>query len=378
MIRVLHVLASVNRGGAECMLMDLLRHIDRSRFQFDFAVCLPGKGDYEDEILSLGGKIIRYPRYRGYNHFGYAKWWRNFFSTHREYDIIHGHVTSTASIYLDIAKKNGIFTIAHSHSVNPPSRIKSLLLNIYSRKTRYIADYFMGCSTSAIIARFGKTVAGDPLRSRVFHNAIDVSKYIYSSSIRTKIRMELGISENEYIVGTVGIIKEPKNPHMIVDICKELRSRNVPFRFLWVGSGEMEEEIKERIHQEKLDETFIMAGLRDNVPEMLQSMDCFLFPSLWEGLGIAAIEAQAAGLPTLCSDRVPEEVRLTDLCEFYPLEDPEVWVDRIVKVKGIARRDTSKQITDHGFDVNATSRWTQSFYSDSVRKNEMRKRNRDR
>src|SRR5690554_5422471 len=140
-IRVLQVMSSMNRGGAETMIMNIYRNIDRSKVQFDFVVHTNKKSDYEDEILSLGGKVYSVPRYKGKNHFGYKKAWKEFFNQHNEYKVIHGHVRSTALIYLSIAKQFGLTTIAHSHNTASDNNIKGLVKNILQYPLRHKVDY---------------------------------------------------------------------------------------------------------------------------------------------------------------------------------------------------------------------------------------------
>ena len=156
-IRILHVLGSLNMGGAETLIMNLYRNIDRDKIQFDFVVHTNKIGLYEDEIKELGGKIYRIQRYKGINHFSYKKEWNNFFEEHKEYKIIHGHMRSTASIYLKIAKKYGRITIAHSHNTSNGHGFSSLVKKILQYNIRNVSDYFMGCSYEANKRLFGKT-----------------------------------------------------------------------------------------------------------------------------------------------------------------------------------------------------------------------------
>lgn len=365
-IRILHVVAKMNRAGTETMLMNFYRNIDREKIQFDFAICSDEKGDYEEEIEYLGGKIIRYPRYKGINHLYYVKWWNAFFKNHKEYKIIHGHIGSTAAIYLSIAKKYGIFTIAHSHGTKEPLSLRSVLYTVYSYPTRFVADYFFGCSFDALKARYGDKVAYNKKIACVLNNSIDSEKYAYSVKKRAKIRTELKICENEFVIGTVGRLSSPKNPFKIIEILSCLKNRGEKFRFLWVGVGEMQHLIEKSIAEKGLTNEVIMLGSRNDVPDILQAMDIFIFPSIWEGLGIVAIEAQAAGLPTLCSDNVPREAKITDLCEFLTLEDTDKWADRIVTNKNKSRTVTTKLIKKAKYDIKDTSLWLQNFYLSKI------------
>ena len=145
-IRVLHVLTAMDLAGTETLLMNFYRNINRENVQFDFAVSATQECAYDREIEELGGYIFHYPRYKGTNHFAYKKWWEEFLDEHTEYHVVHGHIGSTAAIYLSIANKKGRYTIAHSHSTNSTVKINSIIYGLFSYPTRYIADYFFGCS----------------------------------------------------------------------------------------------------------------------------------------------------------------------------------------------------------------------------------------
>lgn len=361
-IRVLQVVARMNMAGTETMLMNFYRNIDREKVQFDFAVCTEEHCDYEDEILSMGGRIIRYPQYRGKNHFSYRKWWSEFFRNNREYKIVHGHIGSTAAIYLSIAKKHGCYTIAHSHGTLEPISLRSIVWRMYSYPTRYVADYFFGCSMAALETRYGARIAHNKEVSKVLNNAIDASKFVYDPSVREEVRRELSISPNEWLLGTVGRLSAPKNPKMTLSIIEELKNRGEVFRFLWVGEGELRSMIEEEISRRKLSDTVIMLGLRNDIPRILQAMDVFIFPSIWEGLGIVAVEAQAAGLLTLCSDQIPQEAKVTNMCRYVPVGDTAQWVDAIVNSRGYERTNTLDSLVAGGYDIHAAADWLQSFY----------------
>lgn len=361
-IRILEVVAKMNLAGTETMLMNLYRNIDRSKIQFDFAVCTENHCDYEDEILSMGGCIIRYPRYTGKNHFSYTKWWHDFFKNNPQYRIVHGHIGSTAAIYLNIANKYGCYTIAHSHGILEPLSLRSLIWRIYSYPTRYVANYFFGCSMKALENRYGKKIAHNKEKAKVLNNAIETSKYQYNSIVREEVRKELEIAPNEWILGTVGRLSKPKNPFMILDILQELNIRGEKFRFVWVGEGELRQEIEKEIVKRNLKEKIIMLGLRKDVYRIMQALDIFIFPSVCEGLGIVSVEAQTAGLLTLCSDRVPKEAKVTNLCHFISINDVSKWVNIIINNKNYKRMDMVESVIKNGFDIHDTAKMLQKFY----------------
>ena len=357
-MRILHVLTAMNRGGAETMLMNLYRKMDREKIQFDFAVTTSQHCDYDDEIDSLGGRIIRYSRYKGANHFSYVKWWKDFFPRHPEYRIIHGHIGSTAAIYLAIAKKNGRFAIAHSHNTS-----MSALYRIYSYPTRYVADYFMACSKGAMVSRYGKKVAGNPLIGSILHNGIDVSQYEYNEAARRSVRTELGLRQDAFVIGTVGRFAEQKNPFFIVDILCALRQKVPDFRFLWAGRGKLQEDVEQYIARKGLQQNVLLLGVRDDIPRVLQAMDAFILPSKYEGLSVASVEAQAAGLPVWLSDKIPEETKITSGCQFLPIVSPELWAENLLKEKSFRRIETATDdVIKAGYDVHNTALWLADFY----------------
>lgn len=370
-IRILHVLTAMNFAGTETLLMNLYRNIDRSQIQFDFAVTADHECAYDAEIQRLGGRIIHYPLYRGVNHFSYVSWWTHFFKNHPEYYIIHGHIGSTAAIYLHIANKFGCFTIAHSHSTSSHRvNLHDMLYCVFSYPTRYVADYFMGCSRDALIDRYGKGILKNK-NHFILNNGIDAQKYIYSKETRNNVREEIHISEDEIVIGTVGRLTPPKNPHFIIHMIQKLEKREIKFKFLWVGTGEKEGEIRKALYKELENGTVIMTGARADVNRVLQAMDIFVFPSLWEGLGIAGIEAQAADLPTLCSWGLPEELSVTDRCCFLPMNDLNSWVEKIIEIikngEYKPRKSRYKEIKANNYDIIDTARWLQEFYLEQVR-----------
>lgn len=361
-IRVLQVFAQMNRGGAETMIMNLYRNIDRSKIQFDFIVHTEDECSYDEEIKLLGGTIHRIPKYTGKNHFQYKKEWFDFFRFHPEYKIIHGHVRSTASIYLKIAKKHGLTTIAHSHSTSSGSGLSALAKNVLQYPIRYTADYLFACSKYAGEWLYGKNAYKNG-KFMVVNNAIDSKEFLFSEETRIKKRKELNIG-NRFVVGHVGRFDNAKNHDLLIDIFKEVHDKNNNSLLLLVGDGELRSQIEKKVNSLGLNNSVIFTGVRSDISDLLQVMDLFLFPSLYEGLGIASIEAQAAGLHTIVSDTVPQDAYLTNLIESISLQDSkEKWAEKILKhTTGYNRKNTYDQIKSKGYDIDATSMWIQSFY----------------
>lgn len=365
-IRVLQVIGIMNRGGAEAMIMNLYREIDKTKIQFDFVENSFEPAVFDEEILSLGGKIYRCPHFNGKNYFQYKKWWKKFFNEHSEYKIVHGHIGSTAAIYLGEAKKQGILTIAHSHNTNRNITLKDYLYSILSFKTRYIADYFFGCSTDAGKSRFGKKIIKQSNYSN-FANAINVEDYKFDRDTRKKIRLEFDVKKDDLLIGTIGRLTRQKNPEMIYKIFKSIVENESKAKCIWVGTGEFYDKINGWINSENLQDRIILTGVRSDVPQLLQGLDCFVFPSLYEGLPVTVIEAQASGLCCILSDSISKEVKITELVEWHNVnESIGVWakscIDSAKKSTKMLRESPVEDIIKHGYDIKNSAFLLQNFY----------------
>ena len=370
-IRVLHVIGIMNRGGAETMIMNLYRHIDRSKVQFDFVENSREPAAFDEEILSLGGRIYRCPHYNGKNHFTYVKWWNDFFKAHpKEYPIVHGHLGSTASIYLSVAKKYGAYAIAHSHSSGTDHSLHAKLYQIMSYNTRNVADYFFACSEVAGKDRFGSKVTSGS-HYAVLNNAIDVNRFSYNPSVRNAVRDELGIGQIQLVVGHIGRYTKEKNHEFILKIFSELKKMDSNARLLMVGDGTLRTHIMQMAEQASLSSDVILTGVRSDVERLVQAMDVFVLPSLYEGLPVTMVEAQTAGLPCIISDKVPPECILTEgLVDVMPLSaSPETWAEKILAKRAIPRTDRRSEIAAHGFDITTEAVKLQEFYLKAYEQN---------
>ena len=361
-IRVLHVIGSMNCGGAETLIMNLFRNIDREKVVFDFIVHTTEEAFYDKEIESLGGRIFRLTKFNGKNPIQYYKKALLFFKEHPEIKIVHGHIGSSAALYLEAAKKNNCITIAHSHSTgNGIKNIHDVFYTVYSYPTRFVADYFFGCSTEAGKKRYGEKIVNSK-KYRNIANAVEVRKFTFNEYTRNEIRKQLGITNN-FVVGTVGRITEAKNPLFIVDIFREYKKINQDSILLWVGDGELKEHVKSRIHEYSLDSDVILLGQRENVNEYLMAMDVFLFPSKWEGLPTSVVEAQATGLNCVLSNNITHEVELTNLVTWMDLTNPpKEWAERIKDIIFLQRQSRIQEVREAGYDILQQSSEIQLFY----------------
>ena len=367
-IRILHVIGIMNRGGAETMIMNLYRNIDRTKVQFDFVENTSDPAVFDEEILSLGGRIYRCPHYNGKNHFTYTKWWHSFFQSHKgEYPILHGHLGSTAAIYLAIAKRYGAYAIAHSHNVNRMRSASDIVYSFFAYPTRFVADIFFTCSFAAGISRYGKRIGNDKTRCTVMPNAIDTNRFIFDPDVRQQIRSHLGLSDRQFVVGNISRFSAQKNHDFLLDIFSKIHAKKPTSVLLLVGDGELRPQIEEKITALNLTDSVILAGIRDHTYAYYQAMDVILMPSLYEGLPVSLVEAQTAGLPCCVSDAVPEESAITELVQFRSLADPaEEWASWVLSRAGTPRRDMGKAVRAAGYDIAETSAWLEKFYQKVV------------
>lgn len=356
-VRVLHVVTYMGRGGLETMLMNYYRKIDRSKIQFDFLVHRDFEADYDQEIRDLGGRIYKLPQLNPLSK-TYLKELDRFFKKHKEYKIVHSHLDCMAGIPLKYAKRNGVpIRIAHAHSSNQTKDKKYLLKLIYKRNIRKNATDLFACAHDAGRWMFGCD------RFHVMNNAIDTEAYAANAKTAAEIRKELEISGDAFVVGHVGRFAPPKNHKFIVRIFAEVVKVKPDAFLLFVGDGDLRKETEELTVDLGIRNRVIFAGMRTDVNRVLQAMDVFLFPSTYEGLPLSIIEAQAAGIPCLISDKVPIECRKTDLVRQLSLqESPDIWKDAVIAAGEMLKRDTSGEIIKAGFDIASNAKWLEDFY----------------
>ena len=359
-IRVLQVFGALNRGGSESMIMNLYRNIDRTKVQFDFVKHTSEVCAFDEEIKSLGGSIYEAPRFNFLNYFSYRKWWNKFFASHPEYRIVHGHLFTIASIFFKEVHKYKKITIGHSHATKTPLlNVKTLLRRPFLSELSRYSDYRFACSKDA-----GQWIYGNESFT-VVKNAIDSSRFVFDDKKNKDIRSEFHIN-NQLVIGNIGRLTPQKNQDFLLDVFSVIHKKNKESILMIVGVGELEQQLRLKTKKLELEDAVIFTGSRPDVPALLSAMDVFVFPSVYEGLGIAAVEAQAAGLPTICSSTIPAEVKITDLVEFLPLTaSAEKWAESVldfIRIMNNKRPNTQKKIIEAGYDVKETAKWLEDFY----------------
>lgn len=361
-IRILHMIGSLGIGGSQAFIMNIYRKIDRDKIQFDFIVDSPEYNHYGAEIENLGGKVYYFPKFNGKNFFDIKRFWTLFLKEHREYQVLHSHVRSYASIYLPIARSFGLKTIIHSHSTSNGKGMLALGKSILQLPLRFQADYYIACSQEAGEWLFGKKICRSD-KFYVTNNAIDVDDFVFFEQNRKRIRLELGLKE-EFVLGYLARVTSPKNPLFVIDVMAELIKIIPDAKLLFVGDGELLSEVRKKIAELGIQKNVMITGARTDVSHLLAAMDCYILPSFWEGLGISLIEAQAAGLPCICSDGIQDEAVVTDLVSRYPLSlGAKTWAEKISSYKEIRTRpNVSDKIKMAGFDIVQNTEMLQGFY----------------
>lgn len=370
-IHVLVLDTVMDRGGAEAMIMNYMRNIDRDTIKFDFMVNRDYKAAYEDEIEALGGKIYRtcpmYPKlFRQYK-----KEVREILKTHPEYKIIHSNLEERSYFALKEAKKLGVpVRISHSHNRPLGVNLKLIVRYYFRFMLKFYNTHMFACGEEAGEWLYGKKNCD---RVIVMKNAIDAQQYRYNEQIQNEVRKELGI-EGKKVIGHVGRFFPQKNHEFLIDIFKTVHDKDSETILLLVGGGEADDalknQIKEKVKTLGLEDAVMFLGVREDVERVVQAFDVFLLPSLFEGLPVTMVEAQAAGLPCVISDKVPIQCDITGNVEVVKLEDsPEQWAEKICELAdNFEKSDTYEKIVEAGFDIKENAKWLKEFYVGAVEK----------
>ena len=359
-IRILQVSYSMDLGGAETLIMNLYRNIDRTKVQFDFLLHSDEESAYEKEILTLGGRIYRIPRFLGYNKVSYDKNLGEFLSNHPEHRIIHDHLMDSASETFRVAKKMGRITIAHSHTEIKDKSLEDCIRFFFRKNLYKRADYRFACSNKA-----GEWLYRKKADFTVIKNGIETEKYVFNEETRKEKRIELGMTDDDYIIGTVGRLVEQKNQKRILEIFSEYLKLNQKSKLVIVGDGSLRETLEKTTKTLGIEGNVLFLGQRRDVPSILMAFDTFILTSFSEGLGIALIEAMASGLPCIFTSTIPKEVNVSpSLVHRLSLDTPDSeWAKEILSSKPLERREEGYKIVEKaGFDIKSVSREMESFY----------------
>lgn len=365
MIRVLHILHSLERGGIQAFLMNVYRYIDKTQIQFDFLVDVLSSDSYYDEIMSLGGRIFQTkPRREGI--IKRKQSLNLFFREHPEYRIAHYHASSLSDVMpLQAATRVGIpKRIVHSHNTQEGGSKVHVLLHIWHRLfiRRWATDYF-ACSEMAARWMYGGGIFKRH-EYKVVYNAIELEKFRFNPENRVQLRKELGLNNSHKVIGCIGRFHPQKNHLFLLDVFAQIVQKMPDARLLLVGDGELRPQIEHKIQQLKLNGKVILTGIRKDVPQLLSAMDVMCMPSVYEGLPVVAIEAQANGLHCIISSSITPEVQITDSVNALSLSSGcMIWCKTLINALLLDRKSGAiAQLAAKGYDIRHTAQMLMTFY----------------
>lgn len=343
------------------MLMNYYRQMSQNGIQFDFLVHRAEEGHYDKEIVSLGGKIYRMPPIKPGNYRRYFKLLDAFFAERKEYKVVHAHMNENSGFAIRAAKKAGVpCRIIHSHLSDLGLDYK-YPFRLYARAAiKDNPSHYFACSARAGEWLYGKKTCAEQALT-VLNNAVNTKDFRFDEEIRAEMRAELNAGES-LVVGHIGRFNEQKNHRFLLDIFESLHRRKQDSLLVLAGDGYLRPVIEKEAEKRGLSQSIRFLGVREDVARLLQGIDLFLFPSLFEGLPVVLVEAQAAGLSCIVSDRITKEADVTGLVSFMSLEQsPDDWSSAILDAS-YEHVDTSSLLRESGYDASAMAEWLGAFY----------------
>ena len=373
-IRILRIVAVMNKGGIETQIMNIYRKLDRSKYQFDFLVTRDEKGLFDEEIENFGGKIYKIPSVRNVGIFKFIKHVDDFFQNHQEYKIVHCHMNTWSGLFLNIAKKYNVpVRIAQSHSAQQgfkSSNLKSFIESNFKKTMKLFikkgATHFWAVGEEAGEWLYGKKIAQTDME--IVPNAKDLETFRYDPSARENLRGSLGIPKDSFVIGHVGSFSPVKNHSFLINLFEQINKNKIESMLCLVGDGHLRNEIEKKVSEIGLNEKILFLGLRNDVNKLMSVFDVLVLPSLFEGMPNVVIEAQAASLPCLVSDSITSEIDMgVGLVYFKSLEETkDVWLELLLNLPNNGRPVEIKKIKQKGYDINSQIKWLENFYKSSV------------
>lgn len=365
MKRILHITGTMDRAGAETMIMNLYRAIDRSKFQFDFLSFSNKRGDFDDEIERLGGRIYRITEK---NPFKRMKLTTQLLKQNPQWVTVHCHTLFSNGFHIYAAYKAGIKQrISHSHNTSDLSKSKwvATIYQFISRKVqqRYSTD-FVACGVAA-----AKFLFPDKKDVIVIPNSIDTQNFAnIAEQNASYLKNEFGLDEYTKVILQLGRLNRVKNHTFSFEIVEELKNRGIDFKFFIAGQGELKDELLELVKQKGLEKEVVFLGLRTDVAELLAGSDLMLMPSLHEGFPVVLVESQSVGVHALIADTISAEVDLeVNAVTFESLDKPvSDWVDRMINIfnqERMLKVERIRKLKDQGFDIYANAKKLEEIYN---------------
>ena len=360
-LRILQIMGIVESGGVEAVIMNYYRNIDKNKVQFDFVMHKGGNPHYIAEVQSMGA--------RAYEITPYSK---NIFAFTYEiykiikngnYDIVHSNMNSLSGFPLFAAWLAGArFRILHNHTTDTKAEgLRTVLKRMLRPFAKMFANKYWACSKLAAEWMYGKQ-AVNAGKVTIINNAIDLDKFAFNQEKRDKLRKEFGL-EGKFVIGHVGRFMKQKNHEFLIDIFTEVVKKKNNAVLMLIGEGPLMESIRDKVSFLHLQNKVIFLGVRNDVADLYNVMDVFLFPSLYEGLGMVAVEAQVNGLPVVASTEVPTEAKASNNIKWIGLNEKlEYWTDEVLIVKRMNLDDTLRSMQKSGFDISNEARKLEERY----------------
>jgi len=361
-IKVLHVLDILSRGsGVTSVFMNYLRNIDTSKFIFDVVVHKNGDESLKKEIEYLGGTVYNlpditisgFPRYK----IEFSQILKN-----NKYQILHGHISNAAFLYMTEAKKQHVpIRIIHSHNGEAASTLfKRVRNSILERNIKKWCNYYFACSDKAADRLF-KDIASEEIV--ILPNAINTKDFEYNSNVRKQVRDSFGINQKTFCIGHIGRFDQQKNHQFLLEILAGIKEKEKDCLLLLIGTGDLEPQIKRYAVNLGLDKDILFLGQRSDCQRLYQAFDIFVLPSIFEGLPLVGVEAQTSGLPCLFSENISKQIEITDNVWFLPIDDSLVWAEKAISIfKNYFRLDQSIVVSEKGFDIKNKSHELENIY----------------
>lgn len=360
-IRVAQIVGKMNGGGVEAVVMNYYRHIDQSKFQFDFLVDEDSTRVPEEEITALGGRVFRIPPYQ--HPIRYRRELIRLMSE-QQWPIVHSNINTLSVFPLSAAKKVGVpVRIAHSHSTMGKGEFAKNMMKLALRPFANVYPTVrFACGHYA-----GEWLFGKKHDFTVIPNAIELDKFRFDPTVRRETRKELGIAEDTFLIGHVGRFMPQKNQAFLVDVLADLLPNRPKTMLAFVGDGPDKADVQQHAEELGVSDHVLFLGQRSDVNRLYQAFDVFCLPSLYEGLCVVGIEAQCAGLPCLFSNSITREVDLTEASRFIPIESPKEW-SSIISALGSGTRIGFPEKAFIDFDICQNAQRLTSIYKNLLKK----------
>lgn len=359
--KILIIIGKLYVGGAERIARDIGIYSNPQEFIIHYLVYGDGIGDYEEELIQHGCIIHHFDEPSK----GYIKYIKNLsvLIKKNKYDVIHAHTMFSSGWAMLIGYLYGVpVRITHSHTIHVPfkRKLKNILYeNIMRKLITIFATELVACGESAGEWLFGSKVFNK--QGKLIYNGIDIEKFIYDEKKRTYLRDKYGMKDR-FIIGHAGHLATVKNQIYLIKLMPQIIKKRKNALLLLLGDGKDYDMLLAQVKELRLDKYVLMLGNVSNVGDFMSAMDVFVFPSLYEGMPLALIETQANGLPCCISDKIPEDVYLTDLIHVHALEEPQIWINEICSLKRNDSKKYSEELYQMGFDISSMTEKIYSLY----------------